>query len=171
MKINGKLAISGAVVLASLFAISILFSLFVETTAAKTLTGEISWDDEPFEAYQVAPDMELPEPTAVDYRRFEATAYCDYGITFSGVLVRRGIVAADPKILPIGSIVEVKAGNYSGIYMVMDTGGKVKGKIIDIYMPDYDEAIQFGRQPVVLKVLRHGWLPDPASGLSYTGAG
>ena len=103
--------------------------------------------------------MELPEPTFIDYRRFEATAYCDYGITFSGVLVHRGIVAADPKVLPIGSIIDVKAGDYSGIYTVMDTGGKVKGKIIDIYMPDYDEAIQFGRQPVVLKVLRHGWTP------------
>jgi len=53
----------------------------------------------------------------------------------------------------------------------MDTGGKVKGKIIDIYMPDYDEAIQFGRRPVALKVLRHGWVPAPISGLSYTEAG
>ncbi|MGW8179097.1 MAG: 3D domain-containing protein [bacterium] len=171
MKINAKLALSGAVVLASLFVISVLFSVFVETTTAKPLRREMTSEYEPFEPYQVAPEMELPEPTAIDYRRFEATAYCDYGITFSGVLVRRGIVAADPEILPIGSIIEVKAGDYSGIYMVMDTGGRVKGRIIDIYMPDYDEAMQFGRKSVVLKVLRHGWLPDPAADLSYTEAG
>lgn len=95
-----------------------------------------------------------------DFEVFQATAYCDFGITFSGVLVNRGIVAADPRILPIGSVIEVEAGPYSGIYTVMDTGGLVKGRIIDIYMPDYEEAIQFGRQDVRLKVIRRGWHPD-----------
>ena len=67
-------------------------------------------------------------------------------ITFSGVRVRRGIVAADPDILPIGSVIEVHAGRYSGIYTVMDTGDAVKGTIIDIYMPNHEEAIQFARR-------------------------
>lgn len=93
------------------------------------------------------------------FQSFEATAYCDFGITYSGVLVNRGIVAADPQILPIGSVIEIKAGKYSGIYTVMDTGGVVKGKIIDIYMPDYEEAIQFGRQDVGVRVIRKGWNP------------
>ncbi len=60
--------------------------------------------------------------------------------------VRRGIVAADPDILPIGSVIEVHAGRYSGIYTVMDTGDAVKGTIIDIYMPNHEEAIQFARR-------------------------
>lgn len=93
---------------------------------------------------------------------FEATAYCDFGITYSGVWVQRGIVAADPHILPIGSVIEVQAGDYSGIYTVMDTGGVVKGRIIDIFLPDYDEAIQFGRQEVKVRVLRKGWDPEIA---------
>jgi 3D (Asp-Asp-Asp) domain-containing protein len=71
----------------------------------------------------------------------------------------------------MGSVIDVKAGNYSGIYTVMDTGGRVKGRIIDIYMPNYDEAIQFGRQPVALRVIRHGWQPEPAGGVSYTESG
>jgi len=94
------------------------------------------------------------------YLEFEATAYCDLGVTFSGVYVQRGIVAADPRVLPIGSVIEVNAGDYSGIYTVMDTGGVIKGEIIDIFMPDYEEAVQFGRQQVEIKVIRKGWIPD-----------
>jgi len=112
------------------------------------------------QAEQVEDEEEGEEPA---YLVFEATAYCDFGITFSGVLVQRGIVAADPKILPIGSVIEVRAGKYSGIYTVMDTGGLVKGRIIDIYMPEYEEAIQFGRQQVGVRLLRIGWDPEQAN--------
>ena len=105
------------------------------------------------------------------YEACEATAYCDFGITHSGVLVQRGIVAADPRILPIGSVIEVTAGDYSGIYTVMDTGGVVKGRIIDIYVPDYEEAIQFGRQTVGVRVIRRGWHPDQIPTFEYTVAG
>ncbi|UCF35365.1 MAG: 3D domain-containing protein [Acidobacteriota bacterium] len=102
---------------------------------------------------------------------FEATAYCDFGITYSGVLVQRGIVAADPRILPIGSVIEVEAGDYSGIYTVMDTGGVVKGQIIDIYVPDYEEAIQFGRQNVRVRIIRKGWHPDAIPSFDFALAG
>src|SRR5204863_6622380 len=53
---------------------------------------------------------------------FEATAYSVTGTTASGMQTRRGIVAADPTVLPIGSRIRVHgAGAYSGAYMVMDT--------------------------------------------------
>jgi 3D (Asp-Asp-Asp) domain-containing protein len=174
MAIKSMLAISGVVLLDSLFTFFGLSASVPEPSISTpdNLKVDTAVTVELPEPFQVAPEMELPEPTQfVDYRRFEATAYCDYGITFSGVLVQRGIVAADPRILPIGSVIEVKAGEYSGIYTVMDTGGRVKGRIIDIYMPEYDEAIQFGRQPVALKVLRYGWQPEPAEGISYTETG
>jgi len=102
------------------------------------------------------------------YKVFQATAYCDFGVTFSGVVVRRGIVAADPQVLPLGSVIEVVAGTYSGIYTVMDTGGLVKGHIIDIYMPDYEEAVQFGRQNVKVRVLRRGWDPELAPDVDHS---
>ena len=102
---------------------------------------------------------------------FEATAYCDFGITHSGLLARRGMVAADPQVLPIGSILQIEAGDYSGIYTVMDTGGVVKGHLIDIYMPDHEEAIQFGRQKIKIHVLRRGWHPDAAPEFEYALAG
>ncbi len=114
-----------------------------------------------------------PAETADDaeYERFSATAYSDFGITFSGVLVQRGIVAADPTILPIGSVIEVDAGPYSGIYVVMDTGAVVKGRVIDIYLPDEEEAIQFGRQDVRIRVLRKGWHPEAVPSFEYSLAG
>lgn len=106
-----------------------------------------------------------------EFEDFEATAYCIYGTTFSGVVVQRGIVAADPSILPIGSVIEVRAGKYSGIYTVMDTGAVIKGRIIDIYMPEYEEAIEFGRQQVQLRVLRHGWHPEESTDFNLSVAG
>ena len=96
-------------------------------------------------------------PRDSGYRVFVATAYCIKGVTRSGVRVRRGIVAADPSRIPLGSVIQVRAGSYSGIYRVLDTGSAIKGEIIDIYVPDYREAKRFGRKRVQVRVLRHGW--------------
>lgn len=83
-----------------------------------------------------------------------ATAYTGHGRTASGKRVRRGMVAADPRVLPLGSKVRVKnAGRYSGVYRVEDTGGKIRGRKIDIYMPSRGAARQFGRQSVKVEVL------------------
>ncbi len=89
-------------------------------------------------------------------RSFEATAYSLRGITRSGSYVRRGVIAADPRVLPLGSLVHLKAGTYSGVYTVQDTGGAIKGKRIDVWMPSSREARSFGRQNVRLTVLKYG---------------
>lgn len=89
-------------------------------------------------------------------RSFEATAYSLRGITRSGSYVRRGVIAADPRVLPLGSRVHLKAGNYSGVYTVQDTGKAIKGKRIDVWMPSSREARSFGRQNVRLTVLKYG---------------
>ncbi|HZS04481.1 MAG TPA: 3D domain-containing protein [Blastocatellia bacterium] len=89
-------------------------------------------------------------------RGFSATAYSLRGRTRSGVYVRRGVIAADPRVLPLGTVVQLKAGNnYSGIYTVHDTGGVIKGKLIDIWMPSSREARRFGRQRVKLVVIQY----------------
>jgi 3D (Asp-Asp-Asp) domain-containing protein len=90
---------------------------------------------------------------------FVATAYCVKGPTFSGLQVRSGMIAADPRVLPIGSIVRVIAGDRSGIYSVLDTGPLVSGRRIDIFMPDYSDARKFGRRKVEIQVIRYGWNP------------
>ncbi|MFN7931325.1 MAG: 3D domain-containing protein [Blastocatellia bacterium] len=87
---------------------------------------------------------------------FNATAYSLPGKTRTGARVRRGVIAADPRVLPLGSVVHLKAGNYSGLYTVHDIGGSVKGRHIDVWMPSSREARSFGRQNVRLTVMKYG---------------
>lgn len=84
---------------------------------------------------------------------FTATAYSLRGRTANGDAVRRGIIAADRRVLPIGTRVRLDAGSYSGEYLVTDTGGAVRGRKIDIWVPHTSEAMRFGRRPVRLTVL------------------
>lgn len=84
---------------------------------------------------------------------FHATAYCLKGRTASGEHVRAGVIAADPKVLPLGTVVHLRAGRYTGTYTVLDTGGRIRGRLIDVYVPTYKEAMLFGRRPVKIKVL------------------
>ena len=98
--------------------------------------------------------------TAVDSglasQTYTATAYSLHGRTASGKPVSRGLIAADPSVLPLGTRVRVEAGSWSGEYLVADTGGAVKGRRIDIWTPTTREALQFGRRPVKLTVLERG---------------
>src|SRR5262245_4213792 len=91
-----------------------------------------------------------------ELRDFHATAYCLKGRTASGIDVRPGIIAADPSVLPLGTVVHMRAGSYSGTYTVADTGGRIRGRKVDVYVPTYREAMQFGRRQVKLKVLGRG---------------
>ena len=97
--------------------------------------------------------------------RFTATAYCKGTTTASGVNVRHGIAAADPTLLPVGSVIRVdKLGDrYNGIYTVMDTGPKVQGRHVDIYLWSCYEALELGRRPIALTVLRLGWSPQASA--------
>ncbi len=83
---------------------------------------------------------------------FTATAYCLKGRTAMGHGVRRGIIAADPRVLPLGSRISL-GGAYSGTYLVSDTGGRIKGKKLDIWMPSCAEARRFGRRSVSVSYL------------------
>lgn len=86
-------------------------------------------------------------------RAFRATAYCLQGRTANGGGVRRGIVAADLRVLPLGTRIQVTAGSYSGTYTVADTGGAVRGRVLDIWVPSCSEAIRFGRKSITVSVV------------------
>ncbi|MGE3842828.1 MAG: 3D domain-containing protein [Vicinamibacterales bacterium] len=100
-------------------------------------------------------------PTPGSQLQFSATAYCRGKTTAAGTAARRGVAAADPDLLPVGSVVRVEAieQQYRGIYTVMDTGPKVNGRELDIYIWNCDEAVRFGRRRVRVDVLRLGWNP------------
>jgi len=87
---------------------------------------------------------------------FVATAYSLRGRTASGRMVSRGLIAADPSVLPLGSRVRLEHPGYSGEYVVADTGGAIRGRRIDIWTPSASEAMRFGRRTVKLTVLSYG---------------
>ena len=86
----------------------------------------------------------------------EVTAYCVKGETASGEKTRHGIVAADPAVLPLGSVIRVQglARRHNRTYTVEDTGRKVKGRMIDIFMADCNAAKAFGRQNARVRVVQ-----------------
>ena len=92
---------------------------------------------------------------------YVATAYSLRGRTASGRPVSKGLIAADPRVLPLGSRVKLEAGNYSGEYLVADTGGAVRGRHIDIWTPSSREAMRFGRRVIKLTVLSWGGKRKP----------
>jgi 3D (Asp-Asp-Asp) domain-containing protein len=88
---------------------------------------------------------------------FLATAYATDGTTKSGEPTRPGTVAADTDVLPLGTKIRVThAGAQSGIYTVTDTGSKVRGRHIDIFLPGWNRAKEFGRKIVQVTVLKWG---------------
>ena len=106
-------------------------------------------------ASKVTPAIEMEEfevPPAL----YLATAYSLKGRTASGKPVSKGIIAADPRVLPLGSRVKLEAGDWSGEYLVADTGGMVRGRRIDIWTASSREAMRFGKRKVKLTVLTLG---------------
>jgi 3D (Asp-Asp-Asp) domain-containing protein len=120
--------------------------------------------DSQYAAWQAMVREDGPPPPG-SRLRFSATAYCKGSMTASGVNVRTGIAAADPQILPVGSVLNVATGDarYNGVYTVMDTGPKVQGRILDLYMWSCHEALRFGRKELEVTVLRLGWDPRASS--------
>jgi 3D (Asp-Asp-Asp) domain-containing protein len=94
--------------------------------------------------------------------RFSVTAYCKGEFTASGIRVRSGMAAADPQLLPVGSVIRIEGvpTKYEGVYTVLDTGPEVQGREIDIYMWSCIEALDFGRRRAAVTVLRLGWDPN-----------
>ena len=92
---------------------------------------------------------------------FTATAYCKGTTTRAGTAVITGTAAADPRVLPLGSIIRIDGtdARTDGLWVVLDTGPGVKGDRVDLYMWSCTDALAFGRRPVTVRVLRRGWAP------------
>ena len=88
--------------------------------------------------------------------RFVATAYCGGGRTASGEKTKRGVAAADPRLLAMGVRIRVTGlrRGRDGVYRVMDTSPRVRGRRIDLFVASCAEAKRFGRQPVHVAVLK-----------------
>ena len=77
------------------------------------------------------------------------------GITSTGIDLNanpnKKVISVDPSVIPLGSKVWVEG---YGEAIAGDTGGAIKGNTIDIYMPSYEDAINWGRKTVTVKILK-----------------
>ena len=164
MKVNFTLSGSGLIA-AALLTSSLILS--ATTSSAETLPSQTQQQKSIAEAanpvtLEITSRGNLGEKIAAEEvyvvppASYVATAYSLRGRTASGRMVSKGLIAADPKHLPLGSRVRIDAGAYSGEYLVADTGGMVRGRRIDIWTPTSREAMRFGRRTVKLTVLSLG---------------
>ena len=73
--------------------------------------------------------------------------------TASGVHTHWGTVAADWRVYPLGTRLQIE-GFPNVIFTVEDTGGGVRGNIFDIWFPDLSTAVAFGTKSLKVTVLQ-----------------
>jgi len=83
--------------------------------------------------------------------KVDAVAYSLPGSTALGVPVGKGVVAVDPKLIPLGTKMHVPG---YGPGLAADVGYAIKGRIIDLWFPTRAQARQWGRRTVTITVYR-----------------
>lgn len=84
------------------------------------------------------------------------TAYCNgcSGVTYTGIDLRSNpnqkVIAVDPNVIPLGSIVEVEG---YGRAIAGDIGSAIQGHKIDLYMQTREEALRWGRRTVTIRII------------------
>ncbi len=92
------------------------------------------------------------EAASGPYRlRVDAVAYHLPGRTASGLAVGKGVVAVDPKLIPLGTKLFVPG---YGRGVAADVGVGIKGRIIDVWMPNDTAARKWGRKTVIITIFR-----------------
>lgn len=79
-----------------------------------------------------------------------------YGLTASGTKARPGVVAVDPKVIPLGTKLYIKSLDGTkdyGFAIAEDTGGAIRGNRIDLFFQSRSEALKFGRKKVLVYIL------------------
>lgn len=136
--------------------VSLLLSGFGVAVVAAILHMNTSTAEEPV----VYISTQSVEATYVEPKliRMTATAYCSCriccgrkarGITKTGTRATHGTLAVDPRVLDLGSEVKIVG---MGDFRCEDTGRKIKGNRIDIWMPTHAKAKKFGKRTVVVEV-------------------
>ena len=120
---------------------------------------EVVKADLPVSAPQVVVSTPPPSASEGEELLVTATAYTAYcegcsGTTAYGIDLRANpnhkVIAVDPKLIPLGTKVWVEG---YGEAIAGDTGGAIKGHKIDVFIPSYDRAMQWGVKKVKMRVL------------------
>lgn len=123
--------------------------IYPNSSAAVTASGEV----------MAAPPVQSAQQNNAKEISVEATAYtanCDgcSGTTATGINLKQNpnqkVIAVDPSVIPLGSRVYVEG---YGEAIAGDTGGAIKGNKIDVFMPGKQDALNWGRKTVNVKIL------------------
>lgn len=117
----------------------------------KTQTGQVTWS-----IYNL-----MSKQSGLDFGRFrkiwtmESTGYSPQdpgvtGITYSGIPMRRGVVAVDPVLIPLGTRMYIMG--YGEGY-ACDIGSAIKGNKIDLAFDNRGQALEWGRRRVRVYIL------------------
>lgn len=154
-------AIGGAAVVAASI-IPGIAAILPSTDTNPQATPPVAQEVPPQQADQTAQNVPPEEAGAKQVLNITATAYApgphdndQWGDkTRMGTQIRPGVIAVDPKIIPLGSQVMIKYPDGTKEYAVAeDTGGAIKGHRIDIAKWTVKEAYRFGIKPVKVYVL------------------
>lgn len=80
-----------------------------------------------------------------------------YGITASGTKARPGVVAVDPRVIPLGTKLYIQSLDGTkdyGFAIAEDKGGAIKGNKIDLYFETRSQCMNFGRRKVKVFILK-----------------
>lgn len=70
--------------------------------------------------------------------------------TASGTLVRRGVIAVDPDVIPLGTHVFIPG---YGEAVAEDIGSSIRGHRIDVAFDTHEEALSFGRRDLEIIII------------------
>jgi 3D (Asp-Asp-Asp) domain-containing protein/peptidoglycan hydrolase CwlO-like protein len=96
---------------------------------------------------EIAPPPFSGPPSGGRTMVVEATGYSLPGTTATGIPVGWGVVAVDPRVIPLGTRMTIP-GYGEGV--AADTGSAVRGNIIDLWFPTRAQALQWGRRTVTI---------------------
>ena len=89
----------------------------------------------------------VAEATAYSYKEAGLSYYTAMGIDLRS---NPNVIAVDPSQIPLGTLVEVPG---YGVAIAGDTGGDIKGNRIDLHYPEVQQALDFGRRKITIKVM------------------
>jgi len=73
-------------------------------------------------------------------------------MTASGTTTQWGTVAADWRLYPLGTRLQIE-GFPNDVFTVEDSGGAVRGDIFDVWFPDLQAAVAFGTRSLRVTIL------------------
>ena len=93
-----------------------------------------------------------------------------YGITYSGTRARPGVIAVDPRVIPLKSRVYIESLDNSADYgfaIAEDTGSAIKGNKIDLFIGDNKAAMRYGRRQVRVYIIEDEVDDEQIKGYGY----